>query len=202
MSQPWVNVFSSTSHLTFIWRCLFRLSHFEVVMPYSLPDVYQPFGAKHGLRLQGRNGGSGRNLRNVNTLIIFHNPEQSTSYFPLWIPLLVCSFTVGLPILCPVSFSCHSLPCRVAIQGEDSSALSLRWSHRSAVSAWDDNSWGLPLSAHCYIPLGYINHPKVLIRSVGYHVDIITNMCLNKMFTDWWKEMYCTNMVDPQVIFP
>lgn len=167
-----------------------QVEHFEVVTPYSLLGVYQPFGAKHGFRLQGRNGGGGRNIRNVNTVIIFRNFEQRTSYFPLWILLFVCSFTVDLPIFCPVSFSYHSLSCRFVIQGEDSSALSQRWSGRSAVSAWDDNSWGLLLYAKCYIPLGYINHPKVLIRSLGYHVDVITNMCLNKMVTDFWKEIY------------
>ena len=136
--------------------------------PYSLLSGYQPFGAKHCLRLQGRNGGGGRNLRTVNTVTIFRTPEQNTSYFPLWIPLFVCSFTVGLPILWPFSFSCHSLSCRFVIQGEDSSVLSTRWSRRSTLSAWDDNSWGLPPSAHFYIPLGYINHTKVLIRSVGW----------------------------------
>jgi hypothetical protein len=46
------------------------------------------------------------------------------------------------------------------------------------------------LEAHCYIPLVYINHPIVLIREVGYHMGVITNTCLNKMVTDWWKEIY------------
>ena len=121
------------SHLMFIWRCVKVLWG---VTPYSLLGGHQPFGAKRGLRLRGRNGGGGRNLRTLNTVIIFRNPEQSTSYFPLWIPLFVCFFTVCFAILCPVSFSCYSLSCRVVIQGEDSSAWSLRWSSRSTVSAW------------------------------------------------------------------
>jgi hypothetical protein len=185
---------STSSLLRHTWRshgkvCVFGLRHFEVVTPYSLLGGPQPFGAKHCLRLQGRNGEGGRNLRTVNTVIIFRNPEQNTSYFPLWIPLFVCSFTVGLPILCPVSFSCHSLSCRVVILGEDSLSFVTTLETQKCRKSWDDNPWGLRLSAHCYIPLGYINHPKMLVGSVGYQVDVITNICLNKMFTDWWKEL-------------
>jgi len=42
VSNSKVNVFTFSSHLTFIWRCVFRLRHFEVVTPCSLLGGYQP----------------------------------------------------------------------------------------------------------------------------------------------------------------
>lgn len=56
--------------------------------------------------------------------------------------------------------------------------------HAPANSA-DDGATGLVLPAYCFIhfqaPMAYVNRPKVLVSSEGYHVVIPTKLIFNGM---------------------
>lgn len=116
---------------------------FSVDKNVSEPNIASLFRVEVSMRAKSKD---------VNTMIIFLNPKQSISYFPL------VTFSLYLLLHCRRINSVFCLCLMLFTVFWDGNtyrtllACSLHWSHKRAVNVCDGNSWGLPLSAYCCIP--------------------------------------------------